>query len=65
MISILKKNVKKSLRFKAEKVRRVQVDEAKPFKDIHLVFYLEGKIKEEKQQSRSTFFRKILWFSKH
>jgi putative redox protein len=33
----------------------------KPFKDIHVVFYLEGDIKEEKQQSRPTFFRKY-WF---
>jgi putative redox protein len=36
--------------FKVEVGERVQVDEAKPFKDIHLVFYLEGKIKEDSSQ---------------
>jgi hypothetical protein len=28
----------------------VQVGEAKPFKDIHVVFYLEGHIKEARAQ---------------
>ena len=35
--------------FKAEvEGERVQVGEAKPFKNIHVVFYLEGNIKEDK-----------------
>jgi len=49
MISILKKQRQEITSFKAEvEGERVQVDEAKPFKDIHVVFYLEGNIKEDK-----------------
>jgi putative redox protein len=45
MISILKKQRQEITSFKAEvEGERVQVGEAKPFKDIHVVFYLEGKI---------------------
>ncbi|MBX9886438.1 MAG: OsmC family protein [Flavobacteriaceae bacterium] len=49
MISILKKQRQEIKSFKAEvEGERVQVGEAKPFKDIHLIFYLEGNIKEDK-----------------
>ncbi|MDR6846725.1 OsmC family protein [Flavobacterium granuli] len=49
MISILKKQRQEITSFKAEvEGERVQVDEAKPFKDIHVVFYLEGQIVGEK-----------------
>ena len=49
MISILKKQRQEISSFKAEvEGERVQVGEAKPFKDIHVIFYLEGDIKEDK-----------------
>jgi putative redox protein len=49
MISILKKQRQEISSFKAEvEGDRVQVGEAKPFKDIHVVFYMEGPINEEK-----------------
>ncbi len=49
MISILKKQRQEITSFKAEvEGERLQVGEAKPFKDIYLVFYLEGKIIAEK-----------------
>lgn len=49
MISILKKQRQEITSFKAEvEGERVQVDEAKPFKDIYVVFYLEGQIIAEK-----------------
>jgi putative redox protein len=49
MISILKKQRQQITSFKAEvEGERVQVDEAKPFKDIHVVFYLEGTINGDK-----------------
>ena len=49
MISILKKQRQEITSFKAEvDGERVQVGEAKPFKDIHVVFYLEGEINPEK-----------------
>ena len=49
MISILKKQRQEITSFKAEvEGERVQVGEAKPFKDIHVVFSLEGNIKEDK-----------------
>jgi putative redox protein len=49
MISILKKQRQEITSFKAEvEGERVQVGEAKPFKDIHVVFYLEGNIKDDK-----------------
>jgi putative redox protein len=49
MISILKKQRQEITSFKAEvEGERIQVGEAKPFKDIYLVFYLEGAIKEDK-----------------
>ena len=49
MISILKKQRQEITSFKAEvEGERVQVGEAKPFKDIYLVFYLEGEIIPEK-----------------
>ena len=49
MISILKKQRQEITSFKAEvEGERVQVGEAKPFKDITVVFFLEGPINEEK-----------------
>ncbi len=49
MISILKKQRQEITSFKAEvEGERVQVGEAKPFKAIYVVFYLEGNIKEDK-----------------
>jgi putative redox protein len=49
MISILKKQRQEITSFKAEvEGERVQVGEAKPFKNIQVVFYLEGDIKEDK-----------------
>lgn len=49
MISILKKQRQEITSFKAEvEGERIQIGEAKPFKDIYLVFYLEGKIIAEK-----------------
>ncbi|OCB75165.1 OsmC family protein [Flavobacterium crassostreae] len=49
MISILKKQRQQITSFKADvEGARVQVGEAKPFKDIYLVFYLEGNIQEDK-----------------
>jgi putative redox protein len=49
MISILKKQRQEITSFKAEvEGERVQVGEAKPFKDITVVFFLEGVINEEK-----------------
>jgi putative redox protein len=51
--------------FKAEvEGDRVQVGEAKPFKDIHVVFYLEGPINEKSSQSSPTFFEKYCSVSK-
>lgn len=49
IISILKKQRQEITSFKAEvEGLRVQVDEAKPFKEIIVVFFLEGKIDAEK-----------------
>jgi putative redox protein len=49
MISILKKQRQEITSFKAEvEGVRVQIDEAKPFKEITVVFFLEGPINEEK-----------------
>lgn len=49
MISILKKQRQEITSFKAEvEGERVHVGEAKPFKNIYLVFYLEGNIKDDK-----------------
>ncbi|WP_413999442.1 OsmC family protein [Flavobacterium sp. W1B] len=49
MISILKKQRQEITSFKAEvEGERVQVGEAKPFKNITVVFFLEGPINEEK-----------------
>ena len=49
MISILKKQRQEITSFKAEvEGERVQVGEAKPFKDIYVVFYLEGDIHSDK-----------------
>ena len=49
MISILKKQRQEITSFKAEvDGERVQVGEAKPFKDITVVFFLEGEINPEK-----------------
>jgi putative redox protein len=49
MISILKKQRQEITSFKAEvEGERVQVGEAKPFKEITVVFFLEGPINEEK-----------------
>jgi putative redox protein len=49
MISILKKQRQEITSFKAEvEGLRVQIDEAKPFKEIIVVFILEGDINAEK-----------------
>lgn len=49
MISILKKQRQEITSFKADvEGVRVQIGEAKPFKEITVVFYLEGDINEEK-----------------
>jgi putative redox protein len=49
MISILKKQRQEITSFKAEvEGERIQVGEAKPFKNIYVVFYLEGDINEDK-----------------
>jgi len=49
MISILKKQRQEITSFNAEvEGERVQVGEATPFKNIYLVFSLEGDIKEDK-----------------
>jgi putative redox protein len=43
----------------------VQVGEAKPFKDIHVVFYLEGEIKEDKAAKAAQLsFEKYVPFQK-
>jgi putative redox protein len=66
MISILKKQRQEISSFKAEvEGERVQVGEAKPFKDIHVVFYLEGDIKEDKAAKAAQFsFEKYCSVSK-
>jgi len=49
MISILKKQRQEITSFKAEvEGERMQIGEAKPFKTITVVFFLEGPINEEK-----------------
>ena len=49
MFSILKKLRQEITSFKAEvEGERIQVGEAKPFKDITVIFFLEGPINEEK-----------------
>ncbi len=49
MISILKKQRQEIISFKAEvEGLRVQIKDAKPFKEITVVFLLEGPIGEEK-----------------
>jgi hypothetical protein len=49
-----------SLRLRSKVI--VQVGEAKPFKDIHVVFYLEGPIKEKSSQSSPTSLRNTVPF---
>jgi putative redox protein len=49
--------------FKAE-VEGEQVVEAKPFKNIHVVFYLEGDIKEDKAAKPHNFLWKYCSVSK-
>lgn len=49
MISILKKQRQEITSFKAEvEGLRVSIGEAKPFKEIDVIFFLEGPINEEK-----------------
>lgn len=49
MVSILKKQRQEITSYKAEvEGLRVQIDEAKPFKEIIVVFFLEGKIDPDK-----------------
>jgi putative redox protein len=61
----LKKQRQEITSFKAEvEGERVQVGEAKPFKNIHVVFYLEGDIKKTKQQNRF-LLKKLFRFPKH
>jgi putative redox protein len=51
MISILKKQRQDITHFSAEvEGLRVQIEEAKPFKEIKVVFFLEGTINPEKAQ---------------
>ena len=51
MISILKKQRQEITSFSAEvEGVRVQIEEAKPFKEIIVIFFLEGKINPEKAQ---------------
>lgn len=51
MISILKKQRQEITSFNAEvKGERVLIGEAKPFKEIDVIFYLEGNINPEKAQ---------------
>jgi putative redox protein len=49
IISILKKQRQEVTSYKTEvEGIRVQIDEAKPFKEINLIIYLEGNILPEK-----------------
>jgi putative redox protein len=49
MISILKKQRQEITSFKADvEGVREEVGDAKPFKNIYVVFYLEGKIQDDK-----------------
>ncbi len=49
MISILKKQRQEITAFSAEvEGLRVQIEEAKPFKEITVVFFLDGPVNEEK-----------------
>jgi putative redox protein len=49
MITILKKQRQEITSFKADvEGVRVQIEEAKPFKEIHVTFFLEGTIDAEK-----------------
>jgi putative redox protein len=49
MISILKKQRQEITSFKADvEGVREEVGDAKPFKNIYVIFYLEGKINEDK-----------------
>lgn len=49
IILILKKQKQEITSFRAEvEGQRVQIQDAKPFKEISVVFYLEGKIDKEK-----------------
>ncbi|MEQ1554368.1 MAG: OsmC family protein [Ferruginibacter sp.] len=49
MVSILKKQRQEITSFKAEvEGVRVQIEDAKPFKEINVLFFLEGKIDTEK-----------------
>ena len=49
MISILKKQRQEITSFKAEvEGVRKDIGDAKPFKEIYVIFYLEGNIKEDK-----------------
>jgi putative redox protein len=64
MISILKKQRQEIISFKAEVERcRVSSWKAKPFKDIHVVFYLEGPINEKPPEHY--FLSKYCSFLKH
>jgi putative redox protein len=55
MISILKKQRQEISSFKAEVKESVCKWRRKPFKDIHVVFYLEGDIKEDKAAKLHNF----------
>jgi hypothetical protein len=58
----LKNNVKKSRLSKLRLRKRVQVGEAKPFKNIHVVFYLEGDIKEDKAAKAAQLLKILFGF---
>ncbi len=58
MVSILKKQRQEITSFSADvEGERVQVEDAKPFRNIHVIFKLEGEIDGKKsKQSCRTFF---------
>jgi putative redox protein len=66
MISILKKQRQEITSFKAEvEGMREQIGDAKPFKNIYVVFSLEGNIKEDKAaKSAQLSFEKYCSVSK-
>lgn len=67
MVSILKKQRQEITSFSADvEGERVKVDEAKPFRNIHVIFKLEGEIDGKKQIERPNFLlRNIARFLNH
>jgi putative redox protein len=66
MISILKKQRQEITSFKAEvEGERVQIGDAKPFKNIYVVFYVDGNVNEDKAaRSAQLSFEKYCSVSK-